>query len=141
MACGAVMGFDFALGAAKMHGGFCGKFAVGICERGQFFDDVGGVAREQVVFEREEKLCAAGLALTRGATDELAINTRGFVTFEADDVEAADAFACCGERDVRAAPGHVGGDGDGAGFAGLGDDFSFVGVLLGVEQAEGKFTE
>ena len=36
-------------------------------------------------------------------------------------------------RDVDAATGHIGGDGDGAGSTGLGDDFGFFLVLLGVE--------
>ena len=46
----------------------------------------------------------------------------------------SDAFA---QPDVRAAPGHVGGDGHMTGLAGLGDDFSFTGVLLGVEYIVG----
>ena len=63
------------------------------------------------------------------------------MAFEADDVEAACALARRREWDVRAAPGHVRGDGDGAGLAGLCDDFGFVGVLLCVEQAERKTAE
>ena len=37
------------------------------------------------------------------------------------------------EDDVRAAAGHVGGDGHGALAAGLGDDFGLALVMLGVE--------
>src|SRR5690606_8353612 len=41
------------------------------------------------------------------------------------------------ELDVGAAAGHVGGDGDGAGDAGLGDDVGFLLVIAGVEDGEG----
>ena len=37
------------------------------------------------------------------------------------------------ELDVGAAAGHVGGDGDGAGHAGLGDDVGFLLVVAGVQ--------
>ena len=37
------------------------------------------------------------------------------------------------EHDVGAAAGHVGGDGDHAGPAGLGHDLGLLGMLLGVE--------
>ena len=42
-------------------------------------------------------------------------------------------FERAAEHDVGAAAGHVGGDGDRAGTAGLGDDLRFALVLLGVE--------
>ena len=43
------------------------------------------------------------------------------------------ALDVAAQHDVGAAAGHVGGDGDHAGTAGLGDDLGLLGVLLGVE--------
>jgi hypothetical protein len=46
---------------------------------------------------------------------------------------AGRLFDVAAEHDVGAAAGHVGGDGDHAGAAGLGDDLGLARVLLGVE--------
>jgi hypothetical protein len=46
---------------------------------------------------------------------------------------ARHVFRIAAKQDVRAAAGHVGGDGDGALAAGLRDDFGFLRVILGVE--------
>ena len=43
------------------------------------------------------------------------------------------AFGIAAEQNIDAAPGHVGGDSDGAGAPGLGDDLGFFFVLFGVE--------
>ncbi len=43
------------------------------------------------------------------------------------------------QHNVGAAPGHVGGDGDDLGAPGLGDDFGFTRVLLGVEHLVRQF--
>jgi hypothetical protein len=48
-----------------------------------------------------------------------------------DGVDFLDDAAA--QHDVGAAAGHVGGDGDAAGQAGLGDHLGFLGMLLGVQ--------
>ncbi len=45
-------------------------------------------------------------------------------------------FEIAAELDVGAAAGHVGGDGDGAGHAGIGDDVGFLLVIAGVEDLD-----
>ena len=126
---------DVALRAEEVRGEFSGEFAFGI-RRG--FPQRRGVPGEEVVFQREEELRAAGLALAGGAADELAVDARALVALEADDVEPARAPRCLGHRDVRAAARHVRGDGHGRGLAGLLDDVRFLGVLLCIQQAEGE---
>ena len=51
----------------------------------------------------------------------------------ADEVLAGHELGVAAEQDVGAAAGHVGGDGDHAEAAGLGDDLGFLLVELGVE--------
>ena len=46
-------------------------------------------------------------------------------------------FEIAAELDVGAAAGHVGGDGDGAGQAGIGDDMGFLLVVAGIEHVHG----
>src|SRR5271163_595417 len=50
-----------------------------------------------------------------------------------DQVSFGDEFGVAAEQNVGAAAGHVGGDGDLAVLAGLGDDLRFAFVKLGVE--------
>ena len=85
-----VDGFDFSLGAAEVNGVSAGQF-VGAGSGGEAAGYFGCVAGEQVVLEAEEKLGAAGLALAGGAADELAVDPRAFVAFEADDMKPAGA--------------------------------------------------
>ncbi len=51
----------------------------------------------------------------------------------ADEILAGHELGVAAEQDVGAAAGHVGGDGDHAETAGLGDDLGFLLVELGVE--------
>ena len=46
---------------------------------------------------------------------------------------AGEEFRVAAQQNVRAAASHVGGNGDGAAVTGLRDDFSFLGVVLGVQ--------
>ena len=119
----------------------------------------------QVVFERQEELRGAGVALAAGAAAQLVVDAPALVPLGADDEQAAgrqhhlpvggdlgaDAGAgrprsagsfsswrdahvdVAAELDVGAAAGHVGGDGDGAAAAGLGDDLRFLLVVAGVQ--------
>ena len=50
---------------------------------------------------------------------------------------AGQALGVAAEQDVDAATGHVGGHGDRAEAAGLGDDLGLTGVLLGVQHLVG----
>ena len=58
---------------------------------------------------------------------------RDFVALGADDVQAAEIRHAGAEFDVRAAAGHVRGDGDRAALAGARDDLGFLLVILRVE--------
>ena len=131
---------------------------------------LGAEDAHQVVFERQEELGGAGVALAAGAAAQLVVDAPALVALGADDVEAAGLrhhVACAAatsalivwpcaarsavvrsmpasswrdahvevaaELDVGAAAGHVGGDGHGAGPAGLGDDVGFLLVVAGVQ--------
>ena len=93
----------------------------------------------QVVFEGDEELRAARVALAGATAAELAVDAAGFVALGADDEQAAGFRHALAEFDVGAAAGHVGGHGDGARLAGAGDDFGFLLVELGVEDGMRNF--
>ena len=129
-------------------------------------DAVGAEQAHQVVFQRDEEARHARIALARAAPAQLAVDAPRLVALAADHVEPAGAFLdqvpqgflaldlvgqlrlahdhvafhpddAGAELDVGAAAGHVGGDGDGAGLAGVEDDFGFALVVLGVEHVVG----
>ena len=52
-------------------------------------DLVGAEQAHQVVFERDEEVRGAGVALARATAAQLAVNAAGFVAFGADHVQAA----------------------------------------------------
>ncbi len=116
----------------------------------------------QIVFERQIEPAGSRIALAAGTAAQLIVDAPRFVALGADDVQAAGgqhllvAFApvvvnllqlglvrildgvdlrlrAAAEHDVRAAARHVGGNGDRAGPAGLGDDVRLALMLLGVE--------
>ena len=87
----------------------------------------------QVVFERDEKVGGAGIALAGATASQLAVDAAGFVAFGADNVQAAGFRHARPEFNIGAAAGHIGGDGDGAALAGAGDNLGFLLVILGVE--------
>ena len=74
-----------------------------------------------------------GVALARAAAAQLAVNAARLVAFRADDVQAAEFGDAGAEFDVRAAAGHVGGDGHRAALAGARDDFGLLLVIFRVE--------
>ena len=49
-----------------------------------------------------------------------------------------EIFGVAAQHDIGTAAGHIGGDGDGAGFTGLGDDLGFLFVELGVDEPRGE---
>ncbi len=91
----------------------------------------------EVVFEGEEELGRARVALAGAAAAQLAVDAARFVALGAEHEEAAELGHAFAQLDVRAASRHVGGDGDGAALAGEGDDLGFPLVVLGVEHLMG----
>src|SRR5713101_9274667 len=58
----------------------------------------------QVVFERDEELAGAGVALAARASAKLVVDAPALVALGADDVQAADAGHAWAEDDVGTAP-------------------------------------
>ena len=96
-------------------------------------DLVGMEATHELIFEGDEKAGVAGVTLASGAAPELIIDAAGIVPFGADHVKPADAGDAFAQLDVGAASGHVGGDGDGAGFPGERDYFGLLSVVFGIQ--------
>ena len=123
---------------------------------------IGGEDPHQGIFHREVEAGGTRVTLTTGTATQLVVDTAGFVTLGTYDVQTAsgqhlivtdlpgrlDGFnllvgrvfqrgdlglPVAAEHDVGTATGHVGGNGDCAGLTGLGDDFRFHGVELGVQ--------
>ena len=65
----------------------------------------------QVVFQRDEELRRAGVALATCAATQLAVDTAGLMTFRTDDDETAIGLHLGVKLNVRTATGHVRGDG------------------------------
>ena len=70
---------------------------------------------KQFVFEGEEELECAGVALSGSAADELAVDAFGGVQFGGDDVQAPGDADGIVQHNIGAASGLVVGDGDSAG--------------------------
>src|SRR6185312_873931 len=116
----------------------------------------------QVVFHRQIEAAGARIALAPGTAAQLIVDTARLVPLGADDVQPTRRqhlgmalfpggagllrrrrvdlpetgqlrLQIAAEHDVGAAARHVGGDGHGAGLAGLRDDQRFTLVLLGVQ--------
>ena len=81
---------------------------------------------------------AAGITLASTAPVELAIDTLCFIAFCGDDVQAAEFNDTWAERDISAAAGHVGGNGDAAFFSSPGNNFRLLLVLPCVEYLVGE---
>ena len=167
----------------------------------QVRDPLFGEDAHQVIFEREIEAGGTGIALAAGAAAKLVVDAPRFVTFGAENVQAADGgdfvvffvgldlvaiedfgpliggddvfvagvipdralgfvdvdlnlalggaqrlrdsllhalllgheFRIAAEQNVGTAAGHVGGDRDHAFASGLGDDFGFALVILGIQ--------
>ena len=95
----------------------------------------GAVQPHEVILEAEEKVGAAGVALPRATAAQLAVNPARFVPLGAEHMQAADTGDAVGKFDVRAASGHIGGDGDGATLSRARYNFRFLFVVFGVEHA------
>ena len=98
-----------------------------------FDNAVGAEQPHQIVLERNEKVRRAGVALARATAAQLAVNAPRFVPFRAHDVQAAEVGHAGPEFDVRAAAGHVGGNGHRPALAGARDNFGLLLVVFRVE--------
>ena len=87
----------------------------------------------QRILERDEELARTGVALTRTAAAQLAVDSPRLVAFRADDVQTAEVGHALAELDVRAAPRHVRRDRHRAAHAGERDDLRLAGVVLRVQ--------
>ena len=135
----AVGALDAALHTAKLRGHARRQLAVFV-RRNLAEPGDGGrrVEDEEIVFDRDEELRASRLSLARGAARELPIDARRFVTLEPDHMQAAEPQRFLRHGNVRAAAGHVRGDGDRARLARALDDARFLRILLGIEQPVGQ---
>ena len=88
--------------------------------------------RTEVVVEGQVETRGARVALAAGTTAQLVVDAPGLVALGAEDVQTVKVGHALAEHDVRAAAGHVGGDGHAAGHAGLGHDLGFLLVVFGV---------
>ena len=86
----------------------------------------------EIVFAADEELGGAWVALAAATTAELVVDAARIVAFGADHDETTEFADAWAEFDVGAATGKVGGESDGALFAGFGDDGSLALVVLGV---------
>jgi len=82
--------------------------------------------------EGRVEAAGAGVALAAGAPAQLVVYAARLVALGADDVQAALLGHAGPQDDVGAPAGHVGGDGHGAGLAGVGHDLRLPRRLLGL---------
>ena len=87
----------------------------------------------QVVLQGEVEARGPIVSLAPGAPPQLIVDAAGLVAFGAHDEQSAQARHTLAQLDVGAPPSHVGGDGDPARLAGVGDDLRLLLVILGVE--------
>ncbi len=123
---------------------------------------VGGEDPHQGIFHGEVETGGARVTLTTGTAAQLVVDTTGFVTLGADNVQTTGGqhrivthlpggfqlgnllagrvlqlgdlcLPVTAQHDVGTTTGHVGGDGDRTCLTGLGNDLRFHGVELGVQ--------
>ena len=88
---------------------------------------------EKLVLKGKVKLIAAGVTLSRGSSDELAVDSRGTVHFGDHDVQSPLLQDGRGNSNIRSAAGHVCRDGHRRGLAGLLDDRRFELMMSTIE--------
>src|SRR5437867_1231243 len=96
------------------------------------------VGGEELVVERDHRLVATRIALSRAAPEELTVDPACLVALGGDHVKSSEGGDAGSERDVRAAPGHVGCHRDPARLSRPGDDLGFCPILPGVEDTVGQ---
>ena len=96
-------------------------------------DAIGAEEAHQVVFEGDEKVRGARIALTRAAAAQLAVNAAGLMPLGGQHMQATEVGDAGPELNVRATPCHVRGNGDGAALPGTRDNLGLLLVELGVQ--------
>jgi len=91
----------------------------------------------EVVLEGDVEAGFAGVSLTSASASQLVVDAAGLVALGAHDLEAAGGPGLFIQLDIGASACHVGGDGDGAVAACLGDDLGLLLVELGIEDVVG----
>ena len=94
---------------------------------------LGGEQTHQVVFQRDEELRRARVALTAGTAAQLTVHTPRLVAFGANDGQTAGLLDAFAQLDVGTTAGHVGGNRHRACAAGLGHDIGLFLMQLGVQ--------
>src|SRR2546422_7259281 len=91
------------------------------------------MSRDQLVFERDNHLIAAGVALTSAAAMKLPVDAPGLVVLGSDDVETAPFGNATRQANIRSTPGHVCRDRNSPWFSSLGDDCRFFRILTRIK--------
>ena len=93
---------------------------------------------KKFVLERQHELGATCITLASGTTGQLPIDSKSIVALGAYDMEPACFGDTRAELNIRAAAGHVRGNGDASGLSGLGHDLGFLLVVTSVEDSMGN---
>ena len=93
---------------------------------------------EEIVFQGKIKTGTARIPLPAGTAPELVVDSPALMPLRSQDVKSAQVHHPIAEHDVRASSGHVGGDGHGFRLTGLGHDFRFLLMVLGIENGVGN---
>ncbi len=96
-------------------------------------DPLASEEAHQIVFQGDVEAAETRVPLASRPPAQLVVDPPRLVPFGPQHVEAAQLHHAVAQLDVRAAAGHVGGDGDRARLPGVGHDGGLAGVLLGVE--------
>ena len=99
----------------------------------EFGNALGAEQAHEAIFQAHKKLRRTWVALPPGPPAQLPVYPPRLVPFGADDGQPARPFRFGREFNIRAAPGHVGGNGDGAGLPGHGHNFGLALVVFGVQ--------
>jgi len=102
------------------------------------FQAVRAKKTHEIVVEGKVEARGTGIALTTRTAAQLVVDAAGFVAFGAENMQAAEVGDARAEHDIRPTSGHVGGNGHPARLAGLGHDFGFFFVVLGVQDVMGN---
>ena len=87
----------------------------------------------QIIFQGNVELGFTRISLTAGTASQLVINTSGFVTLCTDDLQTADFSCHVIKLNIRTTACHVGCNGNRSVYTGIGNDFRFQFMELGVQ--------
>src|SRR5438270_10360034 len=93
----------------------------------------------QIVFEADIKSRSARIALPRATATKLSIYPAGFVSFGSKNKQSAELRHPASKFNVRAAAGHVRGNGDRSGLTRALNDLRFLHVKLRIQHIVRNF--